>query len=171
MKRKIIQMRQTLRPALFALCLALAGQASAQVAVGFGGVPHDAQQAVEAVSDSLTIDQTTGRAVFLGNVVIIQGDLRIAAERVEVIYPETDGQQTVQEVIASGGVLVTRGEDTAQGNEAHYDIAAALLTMMGDVLVTQGATTIGGEEMVIDMTTGNGTVTGRVRTLLTPAAP
>lgn len=164
-------MRQTIRPALFAFCLAVAGQASAQVAVGFGGVPHDAQQAVEAVSDSLIIDQTTGRAVFIGNVVIVQGDLRIAAERVEVIYPEADGQQNVQEVIATGGVLVTRGEDTAEGNAARYDVAAALLTMTGDVLVTQGTTTIGGEEMVIDMTTGNGTVSGRVRTVLTPTAP
>jgi lipopolysaccharide export system protein LptA len=164
-------MRQTIRPALFAFCLAMAGQASAQIAVGFGGVPHDAQQTVEVVSDSLTVDQTTGRAVFIGNVVIVQGDLRIAAERVEVIYPEADGQQNVQEVIATGGVLVTRGEDTAAGNAARYDIAAALLTMTGDVLVTQGATTIGGEEMVIDMTTGNGTVSGRVRTVLTPTAP
>lgn len=164
-------MRQTIRPALIALCLAVAGQAAAQVAVGFGGVAHDAQQAVEVVSDSLTIDQTTGRAVFIGNVVIVQGDLRIAAERVEVIYPETDGQQNVQEVLASGGVLVTRGEDAAEGNEARYDIVAALLTMTGDVIVTQGATTIGGEEMVIDMTTGNGTVSGRVRTVLTPGAP
>lgn len=159
-------MRQMIRPVLVTLLLAFAGSAAAQVAVGFGGVAHDSSQPVEAISDSLTIDQTTGRAVFLGNVIIVQGDLRMAAERVEVIYSEVDGQRNVDEVIATGGVLITRGEDAAEGDEAHYDIAAALLTMSGDVLVTQGSTTIAGDTMLIDMTTGNGTVDGRVRTVL-----
>jgi lipopolysaccharide export system protein LptA len=163
-----MQMRQTIRPALVALYLAMAGSAAAQVAVGFGGVAHDASQQVEVVSDSLTIDQTSGRAVFSGNVVILQGDLRMAAERVEVIYSDADGQRSVDEVMASGGVLVTRGEDAAEGDEAQYDIAAGLMTLSGDVLVTQGATTIAGDSMILDMTTGNGTVSGRVRTILTP---
>jgi lipopolysaccharide export system protein LptA len=163
-----MQMRQAIRPALIALLLAVAGPAAAQIAVGFGGVAHDAEQAVEVVADTLSIDQTTGRAVFAGNVIILQGDLRIAAGRVEVVYSEAEGQRGVDEVIASGGVLVTRGEDAAEGDEARYEIAAALLSMAGDVMVTQGATTIAGDTMVIDMATGNGTVGGRVRTVLTP---
>ena len=161
-------MRQMLRPAIVALCLAMAGQSAAQIAVGFGGVAHDATQAVEVVADSLSIDQTSGRALFEGNVVILQGDLRIAAGRVEVIYSDAGATRGVDAVIASGGVLVTRGEDAAQSDEARYDIATALLNMAGDVLVTQGAITIAGDSMVIDMATGNGTVGGRVRTVFTP---
>lgn len=168
MKRPIMHRRHPIRPALVALFLALAGPSAAQVAVGFGGVAHDASQPVEVVADSLSIDQTTGRAVFDGNVIILQGDLRIAAGRVEVIYTDTDGQRGVQEVIATGGVLVTRGVDAAEGDQARYQIEAGLLTMMGDVLVTQGSTAIAGDDMVIDMATGSGTVSGRVRTVLTP---
>ena len=129
---------------------------------------HDSDQPVEAVSDTLTIDQTNGRALFSGNVIIIQGDLRIAAEDVEVIYSDLDGERSVDEVIATGGVLITRGEDAAEGEDAVYAVAAGILTMTGDVLVTQGTTTIAGDSMVVDMSTGDAVVEGRVRTVLTP---
>ena len=160
--------RRTLIVAALAGLVALIQPAAAQVAIGFGGVAHDSDQPVEAVSDTLTIDQTNGRALFSGNVIIIQGDLRIAAEDVEVIYSDLDGERSVDEVIATGGVLITRGEDAAEGEDAVYAVAAGILTMTGDVLVTQGTTTIAGDSMVVDMTTGDGVVEGRVRTVLTP---
>lgn len=160
--------RRTLIAAALAGLVALIQPAAAQVAIGFGGVAHDSDQPVEAVSDTLTIDQTNGRALFSGNVIIIQGDLRIAAEDVEVIYSDLDGERSVDEVIATGGVLITRGEDAAEGEDAVYAVAAGILTMTGDVLVTQGTTTIAGDSMVVDMTTGDGVVEGRVRTVLTP---
>ena len=160
--------RRTLIAAAIAGLVALIQPAAAQVAIGFGGVAHDSDQPVEAVSDTLTIDQTNGRALFSGNVIIIQGDLRIAAEDVEVIYSDIDGERSVDEIIATGGVLITRGEDAAEGEDAVYAVAAWILTMTGDVLVTQGTTTIAGDSMVVDMTTGDGVVEGRVRTVLTP---
>ena len=172
MKRHAVTMPSLFRLVVLAagliLSVALAGPAAAQMQIGFGGVPHDADQPVEVTSDSLSLDQTTGRAVFEGNVVIVQGDLRMAAGRVEVIYAETGGARSVERVLATGGVLVTRGTDAAEGAEADYDIAAALLTLRGDVLVTQGPTAISGDRMVVNMTTGNGTVDGRVRTVLEP---
>ena len=155
-----------IRPAALAVMLLAATAAVAQVGIGFGGVAHDADQPVEVTSDNLTVDQSTGRAIFDGNVIVLQGELRMAAGQVEVIYSETEDGRTVDEVIATGGVLVTRGSDAAEGAQARYDVAAALLTMTGDVLVTQGATAIAGDSMTVDMTTGNGVVDGRVRTVL-----
>lgn len=148
------------------LGLAAMTPAMAQVAIGFGGVAHDASQPVEVTSDSLSIDQQSGQAVFSGNVIVVQGDLRMAAGRVEVRYSDADGVRTVDQVLASGGVLVTRGEDAAEGAEAIYAVTDALLTMTGSVLVTQGPTAIAGDRLVVNMTTGNGTVDGRVRTVL-----
>ena len=161
-------LRHLLHTATLAIAIAATHPATAQVGIGFGGVEHDADQPVEVTADSLSIDQTNGRAVFEGNVIIVQGDLRMAAGRVEVIYSEGADGSGVEEVIASGGVLVARGTDAAEGAEARYDIAAALLTMSGDVMVTQGATALAGDSMTINMTTGNGTVDGRVRTVLEP---
>jgi lipopolysaccharide export system protein LptA len=163
-------LRHLIQLAALAITVVIAGPAAAQVGIGFGGVPHDSSQPVEVTADSLSVDQTNGRAVFEGSVIILQGDLRMTAGRVEVIYADGSEGRSVEEVIATGGVLVTRGPDAAEGAQARYDIAAALLTMTGDVLVTQGPTAIAGDSMLVDMTTGNGTVDGRVRTVLEPGA-
>ena len=136
------------------------------VGIGFGGVAHDGAQPVEVTADALSVDRETGRAVFSGNVLIIQGDLRLAAGEVEVVYAETDEGTDIDRVLASGGVLVTRGEDAAEGQEAEYLVQDASLTLNGNVLVTQGPTAIAGDRMVVDLQTGSGTVTGRVRTTL-----
>jgi lipopolysaccharide export system protein LptA len=159
-------MHTFIRPAMLAACLLFSGSALAQVAVGFGGVAHDSSQPVEVTADSLSVNQTTGNAVFEGNVIVVQGDLRMAAGRIEVIYSTEGGSRAVQEVVATGGVMVTRGTDAAEGAEARYAVQTALLTMSGDVLVTQGPTAIAGDRMVVDMATGTGTVDGRVRTVL-----
>ncbi|GAB5447183.1 LptA/OstA family protein [Gymnodinialimonas sp.] len=151
--------------ALLGLFLLLSQPAAAQVNIGFGGVSFDDRQPVEVTADGLTLDQTTGEAVFTGNVIVVQGDLRMAAGAVRIVYG-TQGNQDVSEVIATGGVLVTRGADAAEGGSARYDVASALLTLSGNVLVTQGPTAIAGDSMVVNMRTGNGSVDGRVRTVL-----
>jgi lipopolysaccharide export system protein LptA len=157
-------------PISFKLAIAVfllsSASALAQVNIGFGGVAYDASTPVEVTADSLTIDQTTGQAVFSGNVIVHQGDLRMAARQIRVIYTEANGRQTVDEVVASGGVLVTRGTEAAEGSEARFDVASSLLTMSGSVLVTQGATAVAGDRLVVNMRTGNGSVEGRVRTVL-----
>ncbi|QBY02032.1 lipopolysaccharide transport periplasmic protein LptA [Rhodophyticola sp. CCM32] len=150
-----------------ALAVSLSACAAfAQVNIGFGGVAHDATQAIEVTADSLAVNQNTGNAVFTGNVIILQGDLRMAAGEVTVIYSLEDGSQDVEQVVATGGVLITRGEDAAEGQAANYEVAASRMTLTGGVLVTQGPTAISGDRMVVDMTTGDGTVEGRVRTVL-----
>lgn len=158
-----------MRAILLSLCVLGLGAvaAAAQTAVGFGGTAHDASQPIEVTSDSLSVDQTTGNAVFSGNVIIVQGELRMAAGEVSVVYGAGETQQ-VQEVRASGGVLLTRGLDAAEGNEALYSVETATVLLTGDVLVTQGQTTIAGDRLNIDLNTGNGTVEGRVRTILQP---
>lgn len=140
--------------------------ALAQVDIGFGGVAHDASAPIEVTADSLTVNQESGTAVFSGNVIILQGDLRMAAGEVTVYYTDTDGAQDVREVVATGGVLVTRGTDAAEGQAANYEVASSLLRLTGNVLVTQGNTAIAGDSLVVNMATGDGTVQGRVRTVL-----
>lgn len=140
----------------------------AQTSIGFGGVQHDSSQPIEVTSDSLRVDQTTGNAIFSGNVIVIQGDLRMAAGEVSVIYG-TDETQQIREVLATGGVLLTRGQDAAEGAQAEYSVETGHVFLSGDVLVTQGRTTIAGDRLNIDLNTGNGTVEGRVRTILQPA--
>ena len=141
----------------------------AQTTIGFGGVPHDPDQPVDVTAESLTLDQSSGEVTFTGDVVVVQGDLRLAADEVRVRYSDDSGTTQVTEVRATGNVLVTRGTDAAEGEEAFYDVPAGIFRVTGNVVIVQGPTTIAGDRLVLDMNTGNGRVEGRVRTTLTPS--
>lgn len=145
-----------------------AAPAAAQVEVGFGGTPHDSSLPIEILSDSLRMEQETGLAIFSGNVLAVQGDLRIAAQEIRVTYsPEIAGQsRNVTEVLATGGVTINRGAEAAEGARARYVVAENLLELAGNVLVTQSSGAIAGQRLVIDVATGRGVVEGRVRTTL-----
>ena len=124
----------------------------------------DTTAPIEVTADSLAIDQDTGRAIFDGNVIIGQGDLRITAGNVAVVYGSDTSE--IAELIASGGVTFVTATEAAEAQEARYDITTGILTLTGDVLLTQGASAISAGSMVINVTTGTASMEGRVRTVL-----
>jgi lipopolysaccharide export system protein LptA len=136
------------------------------VAVGFGGLRQDPGVPVEVTSDSLTVDQATGRAVFDGNVLVVQGALRMTAARVEVSY--ATGGQGIARMQASGGVTLVTAAEAAEAREAVYEVATGALVMSGAVLLTQGQATIAGERLVADLRAGTGQMEGRVKTVFQP---
>ncbi len=151
-----------------ALCL-LAGPAFAQTSgIGFGQGDFDASAPVEVAADELTVDQATGRATLTGNVVIAQGDLRLSARTVTVDYVTADGGRTIERMSAVGDVLIVAGEDAAEGQEAIYTLGTSDILLTGDVLVTQAGSTLAGDRLTVNLASGAGVVTGRVRTTLQP---
>jgi lipopolysaccharide export system protein LptA len=151
---------------LFAFCAAvfLGGSAFAQTNVALGGLSVDTSAAIEVSADSLSVDQDTSMAVFEGNVIIGQGDLRITAGRVEVVYGSDTSQ--IARLIASGGVTFVTATEAAEAQQADYDITTGLLVLSGEVLLTQGASAISAGRMIINVTDGTATMDGRVRTVL-----
>jgi lipopolysaccharide export system protein LptA len=143
---------------------ALAGPSFAQTNINLGGIAVDTTAAIEVTSESLSIDQDTGTAVFEGDVLISQGELRISAARVEVIYG-TDTNR-IARLIASGNVTFVTAQDAAEAETADYDITTGLLTLTGDVLLTQGGSAISAQSMVVNVNNGTATMQGRVRTVL-----
>ena len=155
-----------LRPLMFcvSLLLASAGTAHAQTNINLGGMTVDTTAAIEVTSDSLSVDQASGRAIFDGNVIIGQGDLRLTAGKVEVIYG-TDTSQ-IARLIASQGVTFVTADEAAEAQQADYDIEAGLLVLTGEVLLTQGPSAISAGQMTINVADGTATMDGRVRTVL-----
>ena len=147
-----------------AIAIASANVLSAQTNVDLGGLTVDTTAPIEVTADSLAIDQDTGRAIFDGNVIIGQGDLRITAGNVAVVYGSDTSE--IAELIASGGVTFVTATEAAEAQEARYDITTGILTLTGDVLLTQGASAISAGSMVINVTTGTASMEGRVRTVL-----
>ena len=135
--------------------------------VALGIDAFDADEPVEVTADSLSVDQASGLAVFDGNVLVVQGDVRMSAGRVDVVYAtdENGSPSGICELRASEGVTVVTPTDAAEAAVAVYVIETGAVTLSGDVLLTQGNTAIAGERLVMDLKAGTGRMEGRVRTV------
>lgn len=143
----------------------LAGTAIAQgTSLAFGTKPQDPSQPVEANSDDLFIDENTGTAVFTGNVVITQGEMRLAADRIEVVYVQA--REQIERMNATGNVTIVSGSDAAEAQAAVYNLSEQTIVMTGDVLMTQGPQVLNGEKLVIRLDDGTARMSGRVKTVL-----
>ena len=92
-----------------------------------------------------------------------QGDLRLSASRVQVVYDGTGGG--ISRLSASGGVTFVTATEAAESQNAEYDLDAGTLVMTGEVLLTQGASAISADSMRINLSDGSAQMDGRVRTI------
>lgn len=135
--------------------------------VAFGGLQHDSALPVEVTADELKVDQAAGTAVFAGNVVVGQGEMRLSANRVEVAYASADNNPTgqISSLVALGNVILVNGAEAAEAQRAVYSIDNASIVMSGAVLLTQGDNALSGERLIVDLNTGTGRMEGRVKTI------
>ena len=152
------------------LALLLPATALAQTQVPFAGLGAERDAPVELAAESLEVDQAGGRALFSGEVLVVQGGLRLAADRVEVIYAtdEATGRNRIARLEASGNVTLVTPEDAAEAATALYDLDAGRITLTGDVVLTQGGNALAGERLVIDLDRRTGRMEGRVRSVILP---
>jgi lipopolysaccharide export system protein LptA len=160
--------------------VALAGAgAGAQELTSVGG--FDADQPIEINADSLEVQQDNNLAVFSGNVIVVQGALRLKAQTLKVYYRRSEGgatqaEATISRIDAIGGVFLSSPNETAQGAVGVYDVEKRVVTLSGSVVLTRGDSVIRGERLVLDLTTGRSRVDGvvaggqraRVRALFVP---
>ena len=146
------------------LALALSTAAFAQgTEVAFGTVQQDTSLPDEVSADNLAVSQNDGTALFTGNVVIGQGEMRLSAPRVLVYY--ADGQNRIERLEATGGVTLVNGDQAAEAERADYRVNDGTIRMTGSVLLTQGANTLVSDQMDVDLENGTARMNGRVRTV------
>ncbi|MCT4559049.1 MAG: LptA/OstA family protein [Pelagimonas sp.] len=138
--------------------------AMAQMQVAFGNDKQDTDAPVEVTADQLSVDQNAGTALYSGNVLVVQDEMRLAAPRVLVIYSEENSR--VERLEATGGVTIVSGDDAAESRRADYHVQKREIVMVGDVLLTQGASALTSQRMVVFMDDGTAQLTGRVKSVL-----
>ncbi|RZA28883.1 MAG: OstA family protein [Proteobacteria bacterium] len=121
---------------------------------------HNTNAPVSFNADRLELQDRQNRVVLSGNVVINQGNLRLQASRTTVAYTDA-GKLEIQRLDATGGVVVTRGNETARGDSAVYDFNRRVIIMSGGVALKRGGDTLNGGRLVIDLRTGLASVDGR----------
>lgn len=150
------------------ICLALAPLPASAQQIAFAGLRGDTKAPVEVTADSLAVNQTDGTATFTGNVLIVQGQMRLSAAEVNVEYG-TD-RSKIAKLHATGGVTMVSASEAAEAKEALYSVEAGTVVLSGDVLLTQGENVLSGQKLSVDLATGTGQMEGRVRTVLQPGA-
>ena len=132
--------------------------------VAFAALKQDTDLPVEVTADNLAVDQATGEAVFTGNVIVGQGEMRLSAKRLLVIYREDT--QGIERMEATGGVTLVSGPDAAESERADYNIDDGTIVMTGNVLLTQGPSALTADRMTVQLDSGTAPMTGSVKTIL-----
>jgi lipopolysaccharide export system protein LptA len=177
-----------LMAAAMVLLLTAAPDAQAQKP-GETGVPNALQgfatnkdQPVQIEAASLEVRDKDKMAVFIGNVVVTQGDTVMKCKELRVFYDQDDpkggaktsakgssmkaaqpgpgGRQSIRRLEARGGVIVTTKDQTATGATGIFEMKTNTVTLSGGVVITQGANVLKGERLVVDLTTNFAKVEG-----------
>lgn len=148
------------------LALHSAGAGAQQATIAFGDLNQDTSLPVQVQADQLAVNNADGTAVFSGNVIVTQGEMKLAAGEVKVKYGADQTQ--IDQLIASGGVIVTNLGDAAEASEAVYTIATGQIVLSGEVLLTQGGSSMAGQRLTINLKDGSGVMEGRVTTTFVP---
>lgn len=147
---------------MLATCL-WAPHASAQLAPGNGPIDMSA--------DQLELVDANHTAIWNGAVDAIQGDNRMRADQVTLIFSgkaSAAGATSagapgknwgdVQRMEAEGNVFFVSPQQRARGNRAVYELASGNLVMTGDVIVAQGDSVVRGDKLIIEVKTGHATM-------------
>ncbi|MBT9383903.1 lipopolysaccharide transport periplasmic protein LptA [Pseudooceanicola sp. CBS1P-1] len=148
-----------------ALLLTSAGLAMAQgTSLAFGQGKGDRNAPIHIQSETLSVSQKDGTAVFEGKVVIQQDTLKLSAAQVQVKYD--DAGSAIESLQATGGVTLVSGTDSAEAETADYQVTSGKIAMSGSVLLVSGPNTIAADRMDLDVTSGQAQMQGNVRTVL-----
>lgn len=157
---------------LLVCCAVFGVTPTASAQIGRSGGPLDVQARQMDVFDE------EGRILLRGEVDVIQGDTRLAADQIEIFYAAGGGAGSggfgdVRNIIATGNVFYVTPLERARGSRGVYEAESDTVTLTGDVVLTRGENVITTTRFVTNLTTGNSSFDGqetggRVRAVLFP---
>ena len=101
-----------------------------------------------------------------GSVNISQGETSLSSHYAKILFNVNTNE--LERFYASGDVVLQSGTDIAMGDEAVYDFIKNEITLLGDVYLSQAGSTVKAEKALINTETGSASMTGGVKTTLTP---
>jgi lipopolysaccharide export system protein LptA len=116
----------------------------------------DADQPIAVNADSFTADLQGETGTYSGNVLVVQGAIKMRADEVTVAVP--GGRATRME--ATGGIVVESPSGTATGALAIYDINAQTVRLTGNVVLTKDANVMRGNVLEVRIADGRATLSG-----------
>jgi lipopolysaccharide export system protein LptA len=143
--------------------------------------PLNNKEKIKISADTLDADNRNRTFVFKGNVKVVQGTTVITSENLKVWYNSNDGEQAttkdgnsrIQDIEASGNVVILFDGRTAKSDTARYSTENETLTLLGDnATILDGKNTIKGSKITLyrakDRITVEGSRKGRVEAVFFP---
>jgi lipopolysaccharide export system protein LptA len=143
-------MRGSLGRFIAGLLLAAMTGARAEVTTGLGLSKHDADAPIQVSSDRFDADLNSKTGIYSGNVIVVQGDFKLRADKVRV----NTTQGKTDRIFAYGNVVFTAPNGNAQGDNGVYDVAPRLITLTGKVLLTKEKNVMRGSTLTVNLVTG-----------------
>lgn len=149
-------------------------------------LPNDSQQAAVISANSLESDIKKGINIYTGNVVIVQGSLRIAAERVEIF---TNKDNEIERILATSKGSLSQFQQRpsidkplvkATSKTIDYKAKKNLIHLIDQAVFEQvGATKLTGDKINYDIATSFARASGdqtngkknRIQMVIHPKAP
>lgn len=117
-------------------------------------------------ANELQVAERESRAVYLGEVDVVQGDARLRADKLTINFAGSatsingGGFGDVENMLAEGNVFYITPSLRARGNTGLYDAATETIILTGDVIISRGEDVAKGERLVLKTATGESTLTG-----------
>jgi lipopolysaccharide export system protein LptA len=142
-----------------ALCLtlAVAMPATAQVSALRN---HNSRAPFDLSADRFEVRDKEGTTLFTGNVVAIQGNLKLVSDRARAFYTRAQTKVTIRRVDAQGAVTLTSPSETVSAAWGIYDLDSQQMTLGGDVTLKRGSDVIKGQRLELNLRSGITTLDG-----------
>jgi lipopolysaccharide export system protein LptA len=123
---------------------------------------HNANAPIDFGADHIELQDKANRTILSGNVSVRQAEMTLTAARMTVATTGqvSNGNPQVSRLDASGGVTVTRPDQSARSQYAIYDINRRVITMLGAVRLNQGGNSVNGGRLTINLDTGRAVIDG-----------
>jgi len=123
---------------------------------------HDSAAPIDFGADHIELQDKANRAILTGSVSVRQAEMTINAERMTVAYTGqiVDGSPQVSRLDATGGVRITRPDQTATSNFAVYDLNRRTILLLGDVVVSQDGNVTRSERLTLDLDANRTSLSG-----------
>ena len=162
--------------------------AEAKPAAKFGGFGSTrSKDPITITADTLEYEYKDGIVVYRGDVLAVQGEVKIRSNELRITLAKTDdGKQTgakaaseldsgaaskLQAVVASGSVRIDQGTRWAVGGKATFDQTARTLILTEDPVLHDGPNEVAGDRVVVYLDEDRSVVEGgrkRVKAVLFP---
>jgi lipopolysaccharide export system protein LptA len=151
---------------LAAAALATVAQAAPPASKPLSG-NHDNNAPINISSDNFAADLNGKSGTWTGNVLVIQGDVKMRSNQVRV--STVNGK--ADKVFADGNVVVdSPTSGIATGDKGVYSVVPRVVVMTGNVVLKKGKDVMRGAQLTVNMVTGQAVLGGGGGAAKTPGS-